>query len=66
MLINDLIHQWLIVLPTAFLAAFVFHAPLWVTFACLKCDQILKCIVAVVKVNRFRWIRVLTREDAVS
>ena len=65
-LINDLIHQWLIVLPTAFLAAFVFHAPLWVTFACLKCDQILKCIVAVVKVNRFRWIRVLTREDAVS
>ena len=61
-LINDLIHQWLIVIPAAFLSAFVFHGPLWVTFACLKADQILKCFVAVVKVNRYRWIRVLTRE----
>ena len=61
-LINDLIHQWLIVIPAAFLSAFVFHGPLWVTFACLKADQILKCFVAIVKVNRFRWIRVLTRE----
>ncbi len=61
-LINDLIHQWLIVIPAAFLSAFVLHAPLWVTFACLKADQVLKCFVAVVKVNRFRWIHVLTRE----
>ena len=63
-LINDLIHQWLIVIPAAFLSAFVFHWPLWVTFACLKSDQILKCFVALVKVNRFKWIRVLTREEA--
>ena len=60
-LINDLIHQWLIVIPASFLSAFVFHAPIWVTFLCLKSDQILKCFVAVVKVNRYRWIRVLTR-----
>ena len=62
-LINDLIHQWLIVIPAAFLSAFVFHAPLLVTFMCLKADQILKCFVAIVKVNRFRWIHVLTRES---
>ena len=62
-LINDLIHQWLIVIPAAFLSAFVFPAPLWVVFACLKADQILKCFVAIVKVNRYRWIRVLTREN---
>lgn len=61
-LINDLIHQWLIVLPASFLSAFVFHAPVWVTFLCLKSDQILKCFVAFIKVNRYRWIRVLTRE----
>ena len=65
-LINDLIHQWLIVIPAAFLSAFVFHAPLLVTFICLKADQILKCFVAIVKVNRFRWIRVLTRETESS
>lgn len=61
-LINDLIHQWLIVIPASFLSAFVLEAPLWVTFACLKSDQILKCFVAIVKVNRYRWIHVLTRE----
>lgn len=60
-LINDLIHQWLIVIPSAFLSAFVFGWPLWVTFLCLKSDQILKCFVAVFKVNRYRWIHELTR-----
>ena len=63
-LINDLIHQWLIVIPSAFLSAFVFQWPLWVTFMCLKSDQILKCFVAVVKVNRYKWIRKLTRDNA--
>lgn len=62
-LINDLIHQWLIVIPSAFLSAFVFHGPLWVTFLCLKSDQILKCFVAIIKVNRYRWIHKLTREE---
>ncbi len=61
-LYNDLIFVWGVVIPSAMVAAFVFHAPTWVVFACLKCDQILKCAVAVVKVNRFRWIRDLTQE----
>jgi len=63
-LINDLIHQWLIVIPSAFLSAFVFHGPLWLTFLCLKSDQILKCFVAIFKVNRYRWIHQLTREES--
>ena len=37
-------------------------APPWVVFACLKCDQILKCFVAVVKINRYNWMKNLTRE----
>ncbi|MGI6538461.1 MAG: MATE family efflux transporter [Caldicoprobacterales bacterium] len=63
-LINDLIHVWLIVIPSALLAAFVFNAPPVVVFACLKCDQILKCFVALVKVNRFKWIKNLTRQPS--
>lgn len=62
-LVNDLIFVWLVVIPSAAIAAFVFHAPPVVVFACLKCDQILKCAVAVVKVNRFKWIKNLTRES---
>ena len=57
---NDSIFVFLVVLPSAFLAAWL-GAPAWVTFACLKCDQILKCFVAVVKVNRFNWMKKLTR-----
>ena len=63
-LINDLIFVWLVVIPSALIAHYVFNAPPAVVFACLKCDQILKCGVAVVKVNRFKWIQNLTREAA--
>ncbi len=58
---NDIIFMWLIVLPLSFLSAFVFKFPVVVTFACLKADQVLKCAVAVVKVNRFNWIKKVTK-----
>ena len=57
---NDFIFVFLVVLPSAFIAT-ALHAPAWVVFACLKCDQILKCFVAVVKINRFNWMKNLTR-----
>jgi|LSQX01.2.fsa_nt_gb putative MATE family efflux protein len=59
---NDLIFMWGIVLPLAALSAFVFKFPVWVTFFILKSDQILKCAVAVFKVNRFKWIKNLTHD----
>ncbi len=52
-----------VVLPAAIAAASL-HMPAWVVFACLKCDQILKCFVAVVKINRFNWMKNLTRDTA--
>ena len=62
---NDAIFVFLVVLPSAFIAARLGAAP-WVVFALLKSDQILKCFVAVVKINRFDWIRNLTRGDAAA
>ena len=59
--VNDLIFMWGMVLPLSFLSAFVFKWPIPVTFFLLKSDQITKCLVAVVKVNRFKWIKQLTR-----
>ena len=58
---NDIIFMWCFVLPVSALSAFVFHWPVPVTFFLLKSDQILKCAVAAVKVNRFKWIKNLTR-----
>ncbi|NMB38100.1 MAG: hypothetical protein GX994_00800 [Firmicutes bacterium] len=63
-LINDSIFAWGVAVPSALIAAFVFKAPPPVVFACQKCDQILKCAVAVVTVNRFKWVRNLTHEPS--
>lgn len=57
---NDTFHVFVIVLPSALLASYL-GAPPAAVYACLKCDQILKCFVAVIKVNRYKWIRNLTR-----
>ncbi|MDR1635966.1 MAG: MATE family efflux transporter [Treponema sp.] len=56
---NDSIFVFLVVIPLS-TAAMALKAPAWLVFLCLKCDQILKCFVAVVVINRFRWIRNLT------
>lgn len=60
-LINDFIFMWLIVLPLSAMAAFWWNWPPVLVFTCLKCDQVLKCFVAVVKVNSYNWVRRLTR-----
>ena len=61
---NDSIFVFLVVIPSALIAMWL-GAPPWVVFACLKCDQILKCFVAIVKINRYNWMKNLTR-DTVS
>ena len=57
---NDTIFVFLLVIPSALIAMWL-GAPPWVVFACLKCDQILKCFVAIVKINRYNWMKNLTR-----
>lgn len=54
---NDLIFMWGIVLPSSFAAAFLLRLSPVIVFICLKSDQIIKCAVAVIKVNRFRWLK---------
>ena len=53
---------WLCVLPLSALSAFVWDLPPIVTFLFLKSDQFLKCIPNAIVVNRYRWVRVLTRD----
>lgn len=59
----DTVFVFLVVLPSAMIAQYL-GAPPWVVFAALKCDQILKCFVALVKINRFNWMKNLTRKAA--
>ena len=62
---NDTIFVFLVVLPSALISSSLGAAP-WVVFACLKCDQILKCVVAFIKVNRYNWMKNLTRAGVES
>jgi putative MATE family efflux protein len=57
---NDTIFVFLVVIPAS-ITALVLGAEPWLVFFCLKCDQILKCFVAAVVINRFRWIKNLTK-----
>lgn len=59
----DNLFMWLFTIPSAFLSAFVFHFPPIVTFCFLKADQILKCIPNSITCNRYRWVRILTKDD---
>ena len=60
---NDLVFQWLIVLPLSVMAAFVWKLSPVVVFFCLKSDQLTKCIVAVWQVNSYRWVKKVTRDS---
>ena len=59
----DCFFVFLVVLPSA-LAATRLGAPPWLVYACLKSDQILKCFVAALKINKYRWMKNLTRSSA--
>lgn len=58
--INDMIFVFLVVLPSAYIAASLGLQP-WIVFLCLKSDQILKCIVAFFKIRKYNWMKNLTR-----
>ena len=60
---NDTIFVFCVVLPSALISALL-GAPAWWVFACLKSDQILKCIVAFFKIRRYNWMKNLTRNTA--
>ena len=60
--IVDNLFMWLFTIPSAFLSAFIFQWSPIVTFAFLKVDQILKCIPHFIVCNRYRWVRILTRD----
>ena len=61
--IVDNLFMWLFTIPSAAVSAFVFHASPLAVFCFLKADQLLKCIPNGIVVNRYRWVRQLTREE---
>ena len=65
-LIVNSVCGYLQVLPLTFLAAFVFEWSPWVVMLCIYSDQFYKWIIALIKTNRFKWIKNLTRDSVQS
>ena len=60
----DVFCGWFVVIPAAFLGAFVFHFPLWAVYLCTRIDQGFKWIIALVRLRGDKWIKNVTRETA--
>ncbi|MGI6236110.1 MAG: MATE family efflux transporter [Candidatus Excrementavichristensenella sp.] len=61
-MVNDLVSIVGVVIPLSLTAAFVWRlSPVHVVL-CQNADQVLKCVAAAIKVNRYKWIRDITRE----
>lgn len=61
-MVLDLVSIWGIVVPLSCLGAFVWDWPPAAVVICLNSDQLFKCVPAVIRANRYRWVRQLTRE----
>ncbi len=64
--IVDNLFMWLFTIPFSAMSAYVFHFSPIVTYCFLKADQLLKCIPNGITVNRFRWVRILTRDQSME
>ena len=60
----DMICGWLVVLPIAYMAAFIWKLPLAWMFLMLRVDQLFKWIIAFFRLRGNAWIHNVTREDA--
>lgn len=59
----DTVTMWVIVLPLAYAAAFVFRWPAVVIYLFLNLDEFVKMIPSALWFRRYRWLRNLTREE---
>lgn len=58
----DNLFIWLFTLPFSAAAAFLFQASPVVVFWFLKLDQVIKCLPNAIKCNRYKWVKILTRD----
>lgn len=65
-LICDVITLWVIVVPLSFLAAFVWELPLYVVYAFIYMDEIIKLPAVWKHYFKYKWVRNLTVKQEVS
>jgi putative MATE family efflux protein len=58
--IYDLIFMWLITLPAAAAASFIFHAPVWLLYLCVCSEDFFKTVLGLWRLKSGRWLHNVT------
>jgi putative MATE family efflux protein len=58
--VYDVAVMWLLVLPVAAAASFVFHAPIWLIYLCLMCEDVFKTLLGLWRLKSGRWLHNVT------
>jgi Na+-driven multidrug efflux pump len=58
--IYDLIFMWLITLPAAAAASFIFHAPVWLLYLCVCSEDFFKTVLGFWRLKSGRWLHNVT------
>ncbi|MHC1748704.1 MAG: MATE family efflux transporter [Cellulosilyticaceae bacterium] len=61
-LVNDIIFMWSVAIPLGLMAAFVWKLPLIVVFFIIRSDEILKSIVAIIRILSGKWVKDVTKQ----
>ena len=61
----NLISTWIIVIPLSFMAAFWWKLPVEWVVVVVQSDQIFKCLPVFIHFRKYKWIKKLTRDEAI-
>jgi putative MATE family efflux protein len=58
--VYDLFFMWLVTLPAAAAATFIFHVPVWLLYLCVSSEDVLKMILGLWRLRSGRWLHNVT------
>jgi putative MATE family efflux protein len=56
----DVAIMWLLTLPSAAIASFVFHAPIWLIYLCLMSEDVFKMLLGLWRLKSGKWLHNVT------
>lgn len=60
-MVGNLFAMWSCAIPLGFIAAFVFHAPVWAVYILISMDELIKLPAVALHYRKYVWLRNITR-----
>ncbi len=60
-LVTDILFLWMIAIPLGYVAAIILKLPIPIVYLVLKCDEVIKVVISLLRVKSGRWIKNVTR-----